>query len=269
MQKIEIISEPNNDFVVIYKPQGLPSAPLLENDLNNALCQAESLFPEIKTVSGLKKIEHGLLHRLDTETEGLILIAKNQEFYDFMQKEQKEGRFIKTYKAECISILESENKEGYPPLQKDFKSDLLSGKTIEISSYFRHYGKEQKEVRPVTIFSGKAALKKIGKQKEYATKVELLEKYEYKCESVGENANKTATISENRYEARCILECTISAGFRHQVRSHLAWIGFPIVGDALYNPFYKENEKLKFKATKLEFTNKRNGKKYVFTRKEI
>lgn len=246
MQKIEIISEPNEkDFVVIYKPQGLASAPLSNDDQNNALRQAESFFPEIKSVCGLKQIEHGLLHRIDTETEGLILIAKNQEFYDFMQTEQKEGRFIKTYEAECISILEKENKEGYPPLKKDFKSDLFSGKTVEISSFFRNFGKEHKEVRPVTNFSGKAALKKIGKQKEYTTQIKLISKE-----------------SESFY-----FECKITLGFRHQVRSHLAWICFPIIGDALYNPLYKENEKLRFKATSLEFENK--GKKYNFTRKEI
>lgn len=248
MQEIKIVSNPNEkDFVVIYKPQGLPSAPLLETDNNNALCQAEEFFPEIKLVRGIKQIEHGLLHRIDTETEGLVLIAKNQEFYDFMQEEQKEGRFIKTYNAECISILEKENKDGYPPLQKDVKSDLLEGKVIEISSFFRNFGKGNKEVRPVTNFSGKSALKKIGKQKEYSTQLKLVSKK-----------------SEKFY-----FECKITSGFRHQVRSHLAWICFPIIGDNLYNPLYKENEKLKFKATGLEFENKKTGKKYIFTRKEI
>jgi 23S rRNA-/tRNA-specific pseudouridylate synthase len=28
-------------------------------------------------------------------------------------------------------------------------------------------------------------------------------------------------------------------GFRHQVRCHLAWRGFPVIGDALYHPAYR------------------------------
>lgn len=28
--------------------------------------------------------------------------------------------------------------------------------------------------------------------------------------------------------------CTITKGFRHQIRAHLAWIGQPIIGDVLY-----------------------------------
>ena len=50
---IEIIHEPTVDkpFLVIYKPKGLPSAPLNSEDLQNALSQAAAMFPEIKTLN--------------------------------------------------------------------------------------------------------------------------------------------------------------------------------------------------------------------------
>lgn len=239
MQKIKVISEPTDEkpFVIIYKPQGLPSAPLKEDE-NSALTQAEKLFPEIKSVSGRKKIEYGLLHRIDTQTEGLLLIAASQFFYDNLQAQQADGKFIKTYLAECVSTLNKyENeKPGYPPIEEKFHNELEKGKTVEIRSFFRNYGEGLKSVRPVTENSGKAALKKLGNQKEYSTKIKLLSK------------------NESFYN----FECKISSGYRHQVRCHLAWLDFPIVGDKIYNINEKNanfNEKMMFKASALEFIN--------------
>lgn len=235
MQKIKIISKPDeqNPFAIIYKPQGLPSAPLSTEDKNNALSQAEILFPKIANVKDKKEIEHGLLHRIDTETEGLLLLAETQDFYDFMQINQKNGKFIKIYRAECSSILQEEKKEGFPLIDEKIKDSILSGKAVKIESYFRNFGKGQKEVRPVTEFSGKAALKKLGKQKKYSTQINL--------------------ISEEN--GKYIFECRIESGYRHQVRCHLAWLGFPVCGDSVYNPQFKDGEHLKFKAIGLQFEN--------------
>ena len=96
---IEIIHAPTDSkpFLVIYKPKGLASAPLVEGDTENALAQAIEKFPEICGVHGKKKIEYGLLHRLDTATDGLMVIATTQECYDFLTEEQREGRFIVTF----------------------------------------------------------------------------------------------------------------------------------------------------------------------------
>lgn len=37
-----------------------------------------------------------------------------------------------------------------------------------------------------------------------------------------------------RGERRALLECALDAGRQHQVRAHLAWLGFPIAGDSRY-----------------------------------
>ena len=82
---IKIISQPSNEnpFVIIYKPKNIPSAPLTIDDNNNALSMALHFFPEIKNVVGKKQIEYGLIHRIDTSTDGLLLIATTQQAYDF------------------------------------------------------------------------------------------------------------------------------------------------------------------------------------------
>ncbi len=252
MQKIKIISEPTREkpFLVIYKPQGIPSAPLSQDDKISALSQAVEIFPEVKKVSGRKQIEYGLLHRIDTQTEGLLLIATSQLFYDDLILQQAAGKFIKTYQAECISTLKNNKTEktGFPPIDTEIHEELELGKPIKISSYFRNYGEGLKAVRPVTENSGKAALKKIGKQKEYTTEIKFVSKNEFSY----------------------TFECKISAGYRHQVRCHLAWLDFPIIGDKIYN-FSKTDtekaEKMRFKATGLQFTNPFTLKKEEITLK--
>ena len=147
--QIEIIKAPDKDkpFAIIYKPTGLPSAPLTQDDKENAFSQAAELFPELLNVHGRKEIEHGLLHRLDTATSGLMMIAASQKCYDFLMKEQREGRIVKTYLAETE-----------PACSELF---LREGQTITISSYFRPFGPGRKEVRPVPIDSNKTALSKV------------------------------------------------------------------------------------------------------------
>ena len=240
MDKIKIISEPSESqpFIVLYKTSGLPSAPISADDEDNAFSMAAKLFPEVQTVSGRKEIEHGLLHRLDTVTSGLLMIATTQSFYDYMLEEQKNGRFVKYYEAECIDCPNnSELLKGFPPVDFDARKKLLCGEPVIVSSYFRNYGAGQKEVRPVSQSSNPAIMKKIGKQVVYNTEIKLI---------------KQAVASGDTFT----FECKLTAGYRHQVRSHLAWLGFPIIGDSLYNCNEKlsDNSQIHFTATKLMFT---------------
>ena len=223
--QIKIIHKPDSQkpFVIIDKPSGLPSAPLNENDTNNAFYQATKLFPKLLEVQGKKTVEHGLLHRLDTATAGLMIIAANQECYDFLQKEQKENRIIKTYTAECGLLRFAPRND-----------------TITITSYFRPYGPGRKEVRPVFPEDSEIALKKVEKKVLYTTNI---------------------TIKKiNREKNTALVECTITNGYRHQVRCHLAWCGLPVIGDIIYNPHAKEDalknkstEQMHFCASKIQF----------------
>ena len=101
--KIEFLNTPSkeNPFLVISKPSGLPTAPLSAQDTNNALYLAAQTFPEILSVNGKKEIEHGLIHRIDTVTEGLILIATTQNAYENFINQQKSNIFTKYYTAIC------------------------------------------------------------------------------------------------------------------------------------------------------------------------
>ncbi|MCR5725713.1 MAG: hypothetical protein K6G80_11575 [Treponema sp.] len=237
---LTIIHEPTaaEPFLVIDKPAGLPTAPLQPGD-DAALTRAMKLFPQIASVTGKKPVEKGLLHRIDTATRGCVLIATTQDAYDKLDSSQKSGSFYKWYKAEvelCQNI--QDLLPGFPPSCLPMNKNLWQNDRafFSLTSRFRPFGPHNAQVRPVTEESGEAALKKSGSTL-YTTDVTL-----------------------TRKEGRMFASCRITAGYRHQVRCHLAWQGFPILGDPLYNPHCKEESELFFSAVRLQFPNPVDGK---------
>lgn len=226
---MRIIKEITRDkpFLIIDKPAGIPSAPLNAEDKKNAFSMAAEMFPQLLDVQGRKEIEHGLLHRIDTETSGLLIIAATQDCYENLLQLQKENKIKKYYTAFCNIDYDNTTKlEGFPA------SDVLFEKSIteyQLESYFRFFGEGRKSVRPVTKNSNAAALKKLGKPVLYSTNVKV-------------------TGKENELIK---VEACITNGFRHQVRCHLAWMGLPIAGDPLYNSNISEKS-LCFCASKID-----------------
>jgi 23S rRNA pseudouridine1911/1915/1917 synthase len=196
----------------------MPSAPLKADEpQQSALSEAITLFPEIAAIqskAGRNQAEGGLIHRIDTETRGLLLFARTQDAYDLFMQEQKNDRLVKEYTAFCDFLPDIRSLlEGFPP------SPCLP----VIESRFRSWGKGAKEVRPVTAESGKFAEKKAG-NRSYKTEIKL---------EAPDSGNVRQTFKAT---------CTIPRGFRHQVRCHLAWAGYPVIGDALYHPKYRNGQ---------------------------
>lgn len=230
---IQIVAGPSkeNPFIVVKKPRGLPSAPLSEGD-DCAFSQAANLYPCILDVSGKKEIEHGLVHRIDTETEGLLLIAATQESYNTFLSCQSKGLFLKGYSAECQRT-DAGQFCGFPPAEFLLEKTSNSIKKYTASSKFRPFSQKSSQVRPVTNSSGMAAQKKSG-SKIYTTEIYM-------------DTDKL------------FAKCYIKEGYRHQVRCHLAWLGFPVRGDRIYNPLCKENEEMQFFADYLKFPHPLTG----------
>lgn len=242
MNKVNIIYS-CKDFVVAEKAHKLATAPLSENETQTALNYVLELFPEGKKVCGIKPIEYGLIHRLDTATHGLFLVALNQYSFDNLWKQQKNGFFEKKYTAYCTNQL----NDSFPVCNYQLK------KNLKIESYFRYYGPKNSEVRPVSLdgTSGKAAGKK-AQNNIYET---LISDF-----SVNSFALKDFYKDLSIYK----IDCLLKRGFKHQIRSHLAWLGFPIIGDSLYCPIAKKhlaekdsifNMNLELHATSLSFIN--------------
>ncbi len=189
----------NKDIIIADKAHGVPTVPLKRQSSmeGTLLGDVASVCPDVLSVKGRNEWEFGTLHRLDTATSGLVVFAKNQDIYDHLQRMQAGDCFTKVYRA---LTTESARLKG-----KDVPEELLQalgeGSEIEVVSYFRSYGPGSRQVRPIQD------IRRADSPVRYRTR-----------------ASKDGNL----------FTCTITRGFRHQIRSHLAWLGFPIMGDPLY-----------------------------------
>lgn len=223
----------DDDILVVRKFSGIPSAPLKELEKENALYYVSQKYPQVLQVNNsYKKIEGGLLHRIDTDTDGLLLFALNDFAWQHLYTQQKQNKFEKEYTAFCVKDFSNlEILKGFPEFP--FGQISENKKNILISSKFRNYGPEKKQVRPV-LENEKTYAQKKASNKLYSTEILEVKKIDFTYK----------------------IKCKITSGFRHQVRCHLAWAGFPIINDKIYNSLYLEknpNGNLQFFATKLSF----------------
>jgi len=188
------IVEERDSYAVVFKP------PKMHSDFNASAPENESLarwglsaFPLAAGRGG------GLVHRLDFETQGLVLFAKNRESLAFFRALQESGGLVKEYGAFCEKS--PNGLPGFPPAPV-----FLETRPFAIESYFRPFGPGRKEVRPVIGETRKDVAKDRGGF--------------YRTEVVG---------AEDGF-----FRVMIKRGFRHQIRCHLSWLGYPIAGDPIY-----------------------------------
>jgi len=101
--ELKIIYEDEN-LLVIDKPSGIivfPEEKIKEKTLVDYLLERYPLLKE----TGIPP-RYGIIHRLDKETSGILLTAKNNLSLKFFQKQFKERRVIKKYIALLVGSLE-------------------------------------------------------------------------------------------------------------------------------------------------------------------
>jgi 23S rRNA pseudouridine1911/1915/1917 synthase len=88
------------DLVVVEKPAGMPTAPVEPGDTGTLANALIARYPEMAGV-GFRKREPGLLHRLDTETSGLVLAARTSEAFDELRRAFTDDLLDKRYLLLC------------------------------------------------------------------------------------------------------------------------------------------------------------------------
>ncbi len=91
---LKIIFE-DSDLLVIDKPSGLTVHPAPGNPDHTLVNAILARFPNLPNVGDA--IRPGIVHRLDKDTSGLILIAKNRQALDNLSNQFKKRLVIKTY----------------------------------------------------------------------------------------------------------------------------------------------------------------------------
>ena len=105
-EQIKVIYE-DPSFLAVYKPAGLLVHPIKLRIKNAELrIQEKTLvdwlikkYPEIKKVGDEPEIRPGIVHRLDRDTSGIILIARNQKYFEYLKNLFQARKIKKKYLA--------------------------------------------------------------------------------------------------------------------------------------------------------------------------
>ena len=197
---LDIVFE-DKDIIVVNKQKGLVVHPGNGNP-DGTLVNAIMNYCK-DSLSGIGgAIRPGIVHRIDKDTSGLLIIAKNDEAHINMSEQIKEHKVKKTYIALVRGVVTANQATIDMPISRSTKDRT------------------------------KMAVSKNGKNA--ITHFEVLE----------------------RFKNYTLLKVNIETGRTHQIRVHLAQIGYPIVGDYVYsngkNPFGVEGQMLH--SCRLEFS---------------
>lgn len=102
---VDIVYE-DNAVIVVNKPQGMvvhPSAGHPDGTLVNALLHHASALSDINDV-----IRPGIVHRIDKDTSGLLMVAKTNEAHEFLAEQLKEKKALRKYVALVHGVIPHE-----------------------------------------------------------------------------------------------------------------------------------------------------------------
>lgn len=166
---LSVIYEDNN-ILIINKPINME----VTNESNSATSILGKKYSYIKPC-----------HRLDRNTSGLVLFAKNEPSLNFILDAFKNHEIEKHYMATVYGIPKVKKARLTAYLFKDSKKSLVYISNEPKKGY----------VKIITSYT---------------------------------------VVKEDKKKNTCILDINLETGRTHQIRAHLAYIGFPIIGDGKY-----------------------------------
>jgi len=131
---MEVIYE-DGDILAINKPAGLLVHGTEKSEDKTLVDWLVENYPEIKNVgdlsSGGKAVRPGIVHRLDRDTSGILLVAKNQKAFEYLKKLFQKREIKKKYIALVSGKIKNERGVIDLPIgksKKDFRKRASIGK---------------------------------------------------------------------------------------------------------------------------------------------
>lgn len=186
VQEIDLQPE-NIDITIVYQDEDIiivnkdydmvvhPGAGNYTGTLVNALLYH---VPDFQAIKG--EIRPGIVHRIDKETSGLLVVAKNPYALEYLSDQLKEKSATRKYIALVEGVIPHNKGRIDAPIGRD----------------------PNNRQRMAVVERGKKAV----------TNFTVLQ----------------------RFEHNTLIECELETGRTHQIRVHMAYIHYPIVGDPKY-----------------------------------
>lgn len=176
---LDILFE-NSDLLVINKPAGMVVHPAAGHTSGTLAHAVLGHAADLQGIGGEQR--PGIVHRLDKDTSGIILVAKNDRAHRWLQEQFKQRKVQKIYLALV---------DGHPPTPQ---------------------GRIEAPIARDPAHRKRMAVVPPGRGRDAVTEYRVIE----------------------HFSEHDLIEAAPLTGRTHQIRLHLAFIGCPVVGDAIY-----------------------------------
>ncbi len=193
-------------LLVVEKPAGMVVHPGAGNKQGTLVHALLGRGADLSSVGG--KERPGIVHRLDKDTSGILLVAKTNAAHRALQAQFASRSLSKTYTALVRGKVEFEEGRVLEPIGHDPR---IRGKMAVVH--------DDEKARDAESYY------RVLKRFRYAT----------------------------------LLSVRIVTGRTHQIRVHMAHLGYPVAGDVIYGTG-KPGDRLCLHASKIEFSHPESGK---------
>ncbi len=246
------IGDVDSDF---YKRGGLPATHSSANKQNIQERDSYKFSDPVKDFA----LRAGVVHRLDKETSGVLLLAKNPSAFSNLQKQFKERTVKKVYNALAHgritpSIGEINVPVGRLPWNRNRFGILPGGRESETQYKVLGYYLYSRNNQDISSSSERS---------ESRSNNEAIQQF-----NNSEVSRRARTIKDE--EILTLVELYPQSGRTHQIRVHLKYIGHPIFSDFLYAGRKTARADRKFlprvflHASKISFTHPSTAKELTF-----